>query len=237
MSANIQEAIVLAGGLGTRLRSAVPDLPKCMAPVNGVPFVDHLIHYLQHQGIKRFIFALGYKNEVFEVFLRNRFSPGEYRISVESEPLGTGGAILQASQLVEGENVLIVNGDTLFQVSLSKLATFHLDKKADCTIALKPMKTFERYGAVELNEDQSVSRFKEKQYFKAGLINGGVYTLFLPSFHKKQFSKKFSFEQDYLEQFYKKDRIFGWVQDSYFIDIGIPEDYNRAMVEFSSLNL
>lgn len=231
MSIFIQEAIVLAGGLGTRLRSAVPDVPKCMAPVNGTPFVDYVINYLQQQGIRRFIFALGYKNEVFDTFLRNKFLSDEYQVSVEAEPLGTGGAILHASRLAQDENVLIVNGDTLFRISLSKLSTAHLEKKADCTIALKPMQTFVRYGAVELNEDMSVTRFKEKQYFDKGLINGGVYALSLPSFCKIQFPKKFSFEQDYLEQYYKRDKIFGMIQDTYFIDIGIPEDYKRAAIE------
>ena len=109
----INEMIILAGGLGTRLRSAVPELPKCMAPVNGKPFINYVIEHFQKQGITHFIFALGYKNEMFESFLSS-LSNISYQLSTEKEPLGTGGAIKLACDVASSEKVLVTNGDTLF---------------------------------------------------------------------------------------------------------------------------
>jgi len=222
------EAIILAGGLGTRLRSVVPELPKCMAPVGGQPFIGHVIDHLKNEGIQRFIFALGYKSELFEDFLASKLLPTQVEISTETEPLGTGGAIKKACTLVNGKTVIIANGDTLFKVHLNKLVSFHHKCGADCTLALKPMKEFNRYGVVELNNDYSVKSFQEKRQYNEGLINGGLYALQAKEFLTEDLPTKFSFEKDYLEKNYQSRRIFGVIQDEYFIDIGIPEDYEKA---------
>lgn len=227
----IKEAIILAGGLGTRLKSAVPDLPKCMAPVNGKPFIAYVIQYLKQQGVEKFIFALGYKSESFESFLKEEESTIGYQLSIEQEPLETGGAIKLACLKCTEKNVLITNGDTLFKADVNKLSTFHLNLDADCTLALKPMHHFERYGVVELNEDYSIKSFKEKQYYEEGLINGGLYALNVTHFLNEALPEKFSFEKDYLENLYQKRKMFGLIQDAYFIDIGIPEDYKKAQSE------
>lgn len=227
----IKSAIILAGGLGTRLRSTVANMPKCMAPVNGRPFIAYVIEHLQNQGIQHFIFALGYKSEAFIDFLSATLSPGSYKLSIEDEPLGTGGAIkLACTQLTE-KTSLVANGDTLFKIELDKLAAFHHMCGAHCTLALKPMQNFDRYGVVELNKDYSIRLFKEKQFYETGLINGGVYALHAEKFLQEDLPVKFSFEKDYLEKFYSTRRMFGVVQDEYFIDIGIPEDYERAQTE------
>ncbi|MES1225241.1 MAG: sugar phosphate nucleotidyltransferase, partial [Bacteroidota bacterium] len=160
----IKEAIILAGGLGTRLRSAVPELPKCMAPVAGKPFLAYIMHYLQKQGIEKFIFALGYKSEAFEDFIHSALPAGNYELSVEAEPLGTGGAIKLACTKTIADTVLATNGDTLFNTDVQKLSAFHLAHNAHCTLSLKPMKNFDRYGVVELNADQSVKSFREKKF-------------------------------------------------------------------------
>src|SRR4051794_16872574 len=110
----VKEAIVLAGGLGTRLREAVPDLPKCMAPVAGRPFLSWVIDHLRMQGIERFIFSLGYKAEMIEAYLQKNYPTLDYTSVVEEEPLGTGGAIQLAIHRSGAENLLIANGDTLF---------------------------------------------------------------------------------------------------------------------------
>src|ERR1044071_1168501 len=112
------EGIILAGGLGTRLRDAVPDLPKCMAPVAGRPFLFHVINSLRLQGVERFIFSLGYKHEVIEAYLADQFSRLDYECVIENEPLGTGGAIQLACTKARGENVVVANGDTLFEVNI-----------------------------------------------------------------------------------------------------------------------
>ena len=167
--------IILAGGLGTRLRTVVSNLPKCMAPINGKPFLGYVINYFQQQGINDFIFSLGYMHEIIEDYVASNFSHLTSHISLEEEPLGTGGAIKKACSLAKDENIFIANGDTLFKASVSLLQNFHQRKNADCTLALKPMKNFNRYGVIELNEDDSIKSFNEKKYYKQGLINGGLY--------------------------------------------------------------
>jgi D-glycero-alpha-D-manno-heptose 1-phosphate guanylyltransferase len=232
---SIKEAIILAGGLGTRLRSAVPDLPKCLAPVGGRPFIAYVTDYFRREGISKFIFALGYKSADFDAFFQTEFPHGDYDISLEDEPLGTGGAIRQACERVEGRTALILNGDTFFRIGLEALAEFHSDRQADCSLCLKPMRDFNRFGVVELAADGRVSRFREKQYYSAGLINGGVYALEKASLLQGEWPKVFSFEKDYLEAG-REERLYGQVQDRYFIDIGIPEDYRRAQKELNALS-
>jgi D-glycero-alpha-D-manno-heptose 1-phosphate guanylyltransferase len=231
----IREAIVLAGGLGTRLRSAVPDLPKCMAPVGGRPFIAWLTDYFRRAGIQQFIFALGYKHAAFDDFFRQTFPEGGYLVSLEQEPLGTGGAIRQACSLGSGETVLILNGDTFFRIGLGALADFHQKNAADCSLCLKPMKDFERFGVVERDETQRVRHFREKQYYSEGLINGGVYALDRERFLLEDLPAVFSFEKDYLEKVLDTRRIYGLVQDEYFIDMGIPEDYRQIQTEINEL--
>jgi D-glycero-alpha-D-manno-heptose 1-phosphate guanylyltransferase len=223
----ITEAIILAGGMGTRLQSVLGDLPKSLAPVAGKPFLSYLLDNSKKQGIKKFIFALGHGTDQVESFVKKSLPQGSYVCSVEEEPLGTGGAIYKACGLAESPNVIVLNADTFFGVSYSNLTIIHELRKADCTLALKPMKAFDRYGAVEF-EKQVVIGFKEKKYYKEGFINGGVYALSVPSFLKKSFPVRFSFEQEYLEKEYRHGKILALVSEGYFIDIGIPEDYQRA---------
>lgn len=228
---HIAESIILAGGLGTRLRSVVSDLPKCMAPVNGKPFLAYVVDHLKKEGIGKFIFSLGYKHEAIVEFVTKEYGKSGVDFSIEEEPLGTGGAIKLACKKTSEKNVLVVNGDTLFKIKLNPLNSSHDKNSADCTLSLKPMQNFDRYGVVELNKDNSIKDFKEKQHYKNGLINGGIYSLNVPSFLKEELPDKFSFEKDYLERLVNLRKFFGVIQDEYFIDIGIPEDFRRAELE------
>lgn len=234
----ITEAIILAGGLGTRLRPAVPDLPKCMAPVAGHPFLHYLIDYFHTQGIRRFIFSLGYKHKVIEEFLAGEFAglPAEYVCVVEEEPLGTGGAVLLSAAHALSPNVLVLNGDTFFEVDARVLADLHERKNADCTLSLKPMNNMERYGVVDLDEEKRIISFREKNFYPKGLINGGVYALKIASLPAAPLSGKFSLEKDYLEKLFDDRPFYGCVQDGYFIDIGIPDDFNKADADFRQKN-
>ena len=225
------EAIILAGGLGTRLRSVVPDLPKCMAPINGIPFISYLIDHLNKEGITNFVFSLGYKSEAFISLIEEKLPMKNFTVVIEDEPLGTGGAIKLACEKVINENVIALNGDSLFKVNLKALMNFHLTNKANCTLALKPMKNFDRYGSVEVDTLNKIMSFKEKKFVEYGNINGGVYAINIPSFIQLPLTSKFSMEQDYLEKYTKEGSFKGFIQDNYFIDIGIPEDYARAQVE------
>jgi D-glycero-alpha-D-manno-heptose 1-phosphate guanylyltransferase len=223
----ITEAIILAGGLGTRLQSAVPQLPKCMAPVAGKPFIDYVISYLQGQGITHFILALGYRSEAIQQHFQQQFAHLDISISLEDEPLGTGGAIAKAAKLVRSKYVLATNGDTLYEVKIPTLPLLE-NGTAECILFLKPMQNVDRYGKVEAGENGLILNFQEKQFFAEGQINGGLYALNVPAFLQQPFPTKFSFEKDYLEAGVERRKFYGVPSDAYFIDIGIPEDYERA---------
>ena len=227
------EAIILAGGLGTRLRSVVADVPKCMAPINNIPFISFIITYLQNEGVEKFIFSLGYKSEIVINFLDEKFTPLNKKYSIETEPLGTGGAIKKACEHATDNEVIVVNADTIFNVNLSTLLYFHKENKASCTLALKELQNFDRYGIVELNTNHSIFKFKEKQFCRLGNINGGVYILNVTNFLSKKLPTKFSFEKDYLEKYVIENRFYGSTFENYFIDIGIPQDYKKFEEDYN----
>jgi len=223
------EAIVLAGGFGTRLQSVVKDVPKPMADVNGKPFLQYLLDILIVHGVTRVILSVGYKKEAIEKFFTNQYKNLEIVYSKEDDPLGTGGAIKQAFTLVKEQSVFVLNGDTFLNVNLHELHNKHIALQSDITLSLKKMYDFDRYGSVTVEGEYVVS-FNEKKFLQQGLINGGVYMLnktFLDNY-----PSKFSFETDVLEQS-KGNLKIGFIQtDGYFIDIGIPSDYQKAIYDF-----
>lgn len=207
-----------------------------MAPVAGKPFISYVIDYFKEEGINRFVFSLGYLNEIIIDYLEKNYPKLDKVYSIEAEPLGTGGAIRLACLKAETEDFLILNGDTIFKVDLAALAKQHESKKASCTLCLKPMTNFDRYGVVEIDQNNRVKSFKEKQHYQAGNINGGVYALNKSKFLELSFPEKFSFEKDFLEKEYQRGEMFGLIQNGYFIDIGIPDDFNRAQRELTNTN-
>jgi NDP-sugar pyrophosphorylase family protein len=219
------EAVILAGGFGTRLKSIVKEVPKPMADINGVPFLEILIKYLKRQNIKRVILSVGYKKEYIINHFKNSFLNLEIVYSIEETPLKTGGAIKKALTLVKNEHVFVLNGDTYFNIDLCNMFDKYLENDADIAIALKKMYNFNRYGNVIL-KDNKIIDFQEKMFCKEGFINGGIYII------KKEMLKNekdiFSFEE-YLSR--RKENIFGYISNAYFIDIGIPEDYYKAKKE------
>jgi D-glycero-alpha-D-manno-heptose 1-phosphate guanylyltransferase len=227
----MNEAIVLAGGLGTRLRSEVPDLPKCMAPVAGKPFLDHVIEHYLDAGIHRFVFALGYMHETVLDHLATRWIGLDYDYCIEEKPLGTGGAVLLASHKTKGAEFFVLNGDTLFKIDALNQLAFHKSKDGAITIAAKPMHQFDRYGTVTVNDDGSVKSFDEKKYCISGLINGGVYVVNKSWLQSLKLPIKHSFEKDVMEAYVDGGKIFAMVCDEYFIDIGIPEDFKKANLD------
>lgn len=217
--------------MGTRLQNTVPDLPKSMAPVAGQPFLIYIIRHLLSQGVEKMIFALGHKHDIIKTFLSETFYYLNYTCVIEDTPLGTGGAILLALDKTTGRDVIIVNGDTLFKIDIDDLSDRHIETQTDCTIALKPMERFDRYGSVSIDEAGNVVRFNEKKFEAKGNINGGIYVLNRVSFLQNKFPQIFSFEKDYLEALVDTYNFIGVIQDKYFIDIGVPEDYRRAQDE------
>ncbi len=229
------ECIILAGGLGTRLSGVVSDVPKCMAPVAGVPFLAHILQYLERQMADHVILSLGYKSEVVIDYLRQKAFTFKTSWVLEPEPLGTGGGIRRALLKSRAKQTFVLNGDTMFAVDLRAMQqAFNPRYKA--MLALKPMKDFERYGSVQVNTAGSITAFEEKQFRAEGLINGGVYLLNKEKENLDTFPEKFSFEKDFLEPEAGNDSLQGFVSDTYFIDIGIPEDYYKAQEDFSKTN-
>lgn len=226
------ECIILAGGLGTRLSSVVSDVPKCMAPVAGEPFLAHVLNYLEQQFVDSVVFSLGYKSEVVIEYLRQNAYTFKTSWVLEKEPLGTGGGIKRALMKATESEVFILNGDTMFNVDLRAMQQ-SFDKEKKAMLALKPMKDFDRYGSVQLDGQNNIIAFEEKQFRKEGLINGGVYLLNKKREDLSSFPEKFSFEKDFLEMETGKQTLQGFVDDAYFIDIGIPEDYYKAQKDFS----
>lgn len=224
------EAIILAGGLGRRLREVVQDVPKPMANIDGHPFLYYLFLYLSAQGIEKVILSTGYKHSSIEKYFGDFCEGIRIQYSFEDRPLGTGGAIKKALGLVSGEHTFILNGDTFFDLNFKNMLAHHNFYNSDITIGLKPMREFDRYGAV-LCDGSRVTSFKEKEYTQIGNINGGIYILKKTIFNETDTADAFSFENDFLSPNTKLFNIQGYVSDTYFIDIGVPIDYFRAQEE------
>jgi D-glycero-alpha-D-manno-heptose 1-phosphate guanylyltransferase len=227
------EAIILAGGLGKRLRSAVPSLPKPMAPIKGTPFLRYLFDYWLSQGIRHFILSVGYKHEVIRAKFGTKYKDIDINYSIENEALGTGGGLLLAiKQLRTKKPFLLLNGDTFFAVNLKNLLQCHKNCKSDMTLSLVEIRQNKRYSGVLLDKHGMIySIDSPTNSSKNGMANGGVYIIESELFsnYQKQKPKKCSLEEELLPQLLiKKKRIAGFISKSSFIDIGIPHDYNLA---------
>jgi D-glycero-alpha-D-manno-heptose 1-phosphate guanylyltransferase len=227
-------AVILAGGFGTRLKSVVSDLPKPMAPVNNIPFLTYLLNLLVKYGYDKVILAAGYKYEIIESYFGSQYKNIKLIYSIENEPLGTGGAISAATEFIDSDFFTVLNGDTFFDIDFGRMEEKFLKFKSGLMVALKPMTSFDRYGTVEIKDERILS-FNEKKYCKNGLINGGVYVISKEWLDRYSPGKKYSFEKDILEKVIGNEIIDYYISDSYFIDIGIPEDYQRAAEELPGL--
>lgn len=230
------EAIILAGGFGTRLQSVVKDVPKPMAEIDKKPFLEYLLQYLTPYNITKILFSVGYKQNIIKEYFQNSYKGIAISYSCEEKPLGTGGAIKKALQLLthQTNNVLVMNGDTFFQVDLFKLQKIHESLNADVTLSLKEMTNFDRYGTVEI-ESNLVKKFEEKKFCKSGYINCGTYMIKKDIFDKVETTDTFSFEE-FLEKNLNSMRVCYFISnDSYFIDIGIPADYEKAQTDFKTI--
>lgn len=221
------EAVVLAGGLGTRLRAVVPELPKPLAPVAGRPFLSILLDQLDAQGFCRVILSVGYRHELIRAALGERHRGIELVYAVEDRPLGTGGAIrLAARQCCTGE-VFVLNGDSYVAVDFAAMREAHLASHTQLTICAVAVADAGRYGRVLIKEGR-VAGFAEKGAHGAAMINAGVY-LFAPELVLgTDLPEAFSFERDFLERRLGQLKPLAFTTSGVFIDIGVPEDYARA---------
>jgi len=221
------KALILAGGLGTRLKDLVNDRPKPMVSVANRPFLEYLIFQLTSHSLTNVVLCIGYLGEQ----VRRYFGDGRrwgVHISYfqEKEPLGTGGAIKLAEKLVQGENFVVMNGDSFLDVDLNRLIDCHLGKKALATMALAQVEDPTRYGAVEINAKGEIEDFVEKgQGSQSKLVNGGVYVLNRRIFDHIP-EEKVSLEKEVFPNLVGKG-FCGMPVKGFFIDIGVPEDYKR----------
>lgn len=230
----ILEAIVLAGGFGTRLQKVVNDVPKSMALINGRPFLEYLLDYLISQGVKKVILSVGYMRESIVNHFQTRFKNIEIDYAIEEEPLGTGGGIRLAFWKVKGTRAFVVNGDSMFRFDFRLMLEQHLKKKAEATLSLRRLPSTGRYGRVEINRNRRIIEFTEKNELAgAGYINGGVYVIEKLFLMDPDFRGKFSIEKDCFERLYHHSRMFGFPASGYFLDIGIPDDFYKAQNEFA----
>jgi D-glycero-alpha-D-manno-heptose 1-phosphate guanylyltransferase len=218
------KAIILAGGLGTRLGDLLGGLPKPMAPVNGKPFLEILIIMLKRWSIGEIILSVGHRSEVIEGYFGTGKDCGiKITYSREREPLGTGGAIAAAMKMHEDDRYLVMNGDSYFDLDFDSLRNFHELKAARATLALTWMKDAGRYGRVDVNERDEITGFREKQDAGEGCINGGVYIL-ANSVSSIIPPGQVSFEREVLPELIGKG-LYGSARNGFFMDIGIAEDY------------
>lgn len=230
------QAILLCGGMGTRLRSVVSDRPKPMADICGKPFLQYLLEMLRDKGITEVIFALGYMGEMIEEYFQDGSAFGlKITYSYEEEPLGTGGAIRNALPKILEEEVLVLNADTYFPMDYQGLLRFHQENDGDFSLATRAVPDISRYGAVRRDAAGRILAWNEKLEDGgqplAGEINGGIYVM-KKSLIAEIPEGKQSLEQDCVPKWLSEGkRIFGLPFDGYFMDIGIPKDYQQFITD------
>ena len=237
MGVAVTTAVVLAGGLGTRLRSAVPDLPKPMAPVAGQPFLAHLLDHWIGQGVRRFVLSVGYRHEAIRSHFGIAYRGAAIDYAVEATPLGTGGALrLAADGLDADERFLLLNGDTWFGVDLARLGAFAAKAEADWCFSLFRTAEQDRYLGIELGEGGRIEGLRARIPATGGLANGGAYLV-----HPRALAglapgtAPVSLENDLFPRFLAAgQRFVGLPCDVPFIDIGVPADWRRAADVISS---
>lgn len=227
------EAIILAGGMGTRLQNIISDVPKPMAPVNGRPLLQYILSQMSNYNFGHIVLAVGYKSEVIVKYFGNKYKNIKLSYSTEEYPLGTGGAIKKAFRLINGNEAFVLNGDSYNEIDFDEYQQFHIRAGSRFTIAVKHMENISRFGVVAVKENVCTD-FEEKLSVKSGLVNCGVY-LVEKSILEKVKVERFSFEKDILEK--HAGIIVAFRSGGYFLDIGIPEDYIRAQSDFKKIKL
>ncbi|AJX72148.1 nucleotidyl transferase [Burkholderia pseudomallei] len=229
-------AIVLAGGLGTRLRAVVPDLPKPMADVAGKPFLWWILRRLEQQGLTDVYLAVGYKRAVIEGHFGEAFGALRLHYVVEDAPLGTGGAVAKAMTRIDAESAYVLNGDTMAIVELAALSAAAAEASVDLAMAVAELADVSRYGAVDFDPtSHRVIAFREKGSQGRGFINAGVYLLKREPFLRRVPGERFSFEQDYLDAYLPELHVAAVPRVSELIDIGVPQDYARAQTRVPAM--
>jgi len=226
------EAILLAGGLGTRLAGRLNGVPKPMAPVAGRPFLEILLSQLKRAGCARVLLSVGHLHTSIQSYFGSSWREMRLDYVIEDSPLGTGGAIRSALSRASEESVLVLNGDTYLQVDYAALLDFHRSEDAEMTMAVTRRGDIARYGGV-LVEGKRILGFQEKGQSGPGWINAGAYVLNRNLHWPQSLPDKFSFELDFLSAEIGRRVTAAYQVDGFFLDIGVPEDLDRAQIELA----
>ena len=227
----VRTAIILAGGLGTRLRKVAPKVPKPMAPINNRPFLEYQMDYWINQGIAQFILSVGYLKDVIINHFGNSYKGISIEYVEESSPLGTGGGLLFAAKNLH-ETFVVLNGDTFFEVNINSLYKFHLKRNSNWTFALFRTDEINRYMFMDIDQKGEIVSLKSKNNVLSGLANGGVYLIEPEALRVFDYSigDKVSLENELLPSYIAKgNALYGQECIGKFIDIGIPQDYYRSI--------
>lgn len=227
------EAVILAGGFGTRLRSVVADLPKPLAPVAGRPFLAIVLENLARQGCAAVVLSVGYKHELISEAFGTTFAGMELRYAVEDRALGTGGAMKLAAHQCRESDVFVLNGDSYAEFDSGAMMAAHRAAGSGITVCTVQVADTARYGSV-LVEGNRVVGFSEKGLAGPGQINAGVYLIARDLMQTMGASEVFSFERDVLAARMADLRPIAFPGSGRFIDIGIPADYVRAQQLFAN---
>jgi len=239
----IDTAIILAGGLGTRLRAVISEVPKPMAPINGSPFLEYQMDFWLKQGIRHFILSVGYKHEFISSHFGSQYREAKIDYMVETHPMGTGGGLLLSLKYLSNSNpFLLLNGDTFFDISIFDLLKCHLTNRAAITISLFRTREKGRYMGIHLSDDGRILSLRASHNPAGILANGGIYMVDPKVFGEFIIptTKALSLESDIFPELLKSEAgIWGYESNGYFIDIGVPEDYFRAqsMLAFQKNNI
>lgn len=230
------QAIILAGGFGTRLRDVVSDVPKPMAPIGNRPFLDILLSSLSLRGVTRVVLSVGYMADVIQSYFGDKRYEMEILYQVETKALGTGGAIRAGFEFCSDESVFVLNGDTFIDVDLDLLQKFRRQQNAPIMVT-REVPGANRYGTVKVKNHRILSFLPKGEPGNNNLINAGFYLLPSNLLDCYQVGETFSFENDFLPRIIRSNRFLSFNCDGYFIDIGIPEDYEKAKSELGELGV
>lgn len=229
--------VILAGGFGTRLKEAVQDVPKPMAPITNQPFLEYLLNYVGQDICKRAILLLHHKSEQVISYFGESYKNLKLDYIVEDEPLGTGGAILNAVKKFRlNEPFIVLNGDTFVEMDYQKFYDFHISHTSDMSIATRMVKDCSRYAAINTNATHTIVKYSEKGGYGASFISAGIYCINPVLMNSFQIPKKsFSLEEDFIKPNLHLIKPKAFCSDGYFIDIGIPEDYKKAQIDLPKI--
>lgn len=229
------QAIILAGGFGTRLKSEVGNVPKPMAPMAGRPFLCWLLEYMAGQGVRKTVLSLHYQAETIRAYFGNHYAGITLAYTMEETPLGTGGAICNALALLDrNKPIFALNGDSLVVVNYLDMLQTHYRRQRPLTIATREMPDCRRYSLLGIKNGQ-VQSYAALGTAAPGIISTGFYIVWPSLFDAYDMSPAFSFEQDFLAPLVPVLKPASHTLEGYFIDIGVPQDYARAQSEIPAL--